>query len=75
MTKAPKPTAPEVFRYEPEDLEPRDQAADDAMIDDFIARNKKELLESLDEADKEDERGEGRLLEDVMAEIKSRLYR
>jgi hypothetical protein len=75
MSKTAKPTPPETFRYEPEDLEPRGQAADDALIDDFIARNKQELLESLDEADKEDERGEGRLLEDVLAEIKSRLYR
>jgi hypothetical protein len=73
MTKAAKPTTPEIFRYEPEDLEPRDQASDDALIDDFVSRNREELIRSVEESDAEEARGEGRLLEDVMAEVKASL--
>jgi hypothetical protein len=75
MTKAAKPKTPEAFRYEPEELEPRDQAADDALIDDFIARNREALIESIVESDAEEARGEGRLLEDVMAELKARRHK
>ena len=72
MTKAAKPKAPESFRYEPEDLIPRDPAADDALIDDFIARNREALIESIEETDKQFERGEIHTLDEVMAELAKR---
>jgi hypothetical protein len=69
MTKTAKPKLPEVFRYEPEDLEPRDQAADDILIDDFIARNREALIESIEKSDREFERGKVHTLDEVMAAL------
>ena len=69
--KAAKPK-PAPFRYEPADLKPRDQAADDAFIDAFIARNREALIESIEETDAEEARGEGRTLDEVLAELDAR---
>ena len=72
MKKAAKKLSETGFRYEPEDLKPRDHSAEDAALGDFITRNKAALIESLDEADREDERGEGRTLDDVLARLARR---
>ncbi len=72
MTKAAKSKKPEAFRYEPEDLIPRDTAAEDALIDDFIARNREALIESIEETDRQFERGEVHTLDEVMAELAKR---
>jgi len=60
------------FRYEPEDLEPRDQAAEEAALDAWIARNKDALIESIKESDAEEARGEGYTWDEVMAAIEAR---
>ncbi len=72
MTKGAKTKTPDVFRYEPEDLEQRDHAADDALIDGFVARNREALIESIEETDKQFERGEIHTLDEAMAELEKR---
>jgi hypothetical protein len=53
------------FRYRPEDLEPRD----DAAIGSFLERNKPALDASIDKAHAEFERGEYLTLDQVMANL------
>jgi hypothetical protein len=74
MTKAVKSSpAAKVFRYEPADMKPRDHAADNAFIDAFIARNRDALIESIEETDRQFERGEVHTLDEAMAELKAGL--
>jgi hypothetical protein len=72
--KAAKPK-PIPFRYEPADLKPRDHAADDAFVDAFIARNREALIESIEETDRQFERGEVHTLDEVMVELAKRRSR
>jgi hypothetical protein len=62
-------TGKDAFRYEPEDLEPRDHAADLAAMDAFLLRNKDALNASIEKAHAEFERGEYFTLEQVRANL------
>ncbi len=64
--------AADIFRYEPEDLEPRDSAADKAAVDAYIERNKDAINVSIDKAHAEFERGEYLTLDQVKANIDAR---
>ena len=59
----------DTFRYEPEDLEPRDHAADVAAMDAFLVRNKDTINASIEKDNAEFERGEYFTLDQVMADI------
>jgi hypothetical protein len=74
---SPKTTAhaAETFRYEPEDLEPRDHSADEAAVDSFIERNKDALNASVEKALVEFERGEYLTLDQVRANLTARRRR
>jgi predicted transcriptional regulator len=62
-------------RYRPEDLEPRDPAADEAALNAWLLRNKDALNASARKAWKEFQRGEFFTHEEVMRDLKIQLRR
>ncbi len=69
-----KPVQPD-GRYTPEDLQPRDAAADDRAADAYLERNKDALNASIEKARAEFERGEYFTLDQVMADAKAQKLR
>lgn len=63
------------FRYAPEDLTPRDLAADEAFLDAFIKRNKDALEASIAKARAQIMRGEYFTRDQVMSDIKAQRQR
>ena len=63
------------MRYTPEDLEPRDAAADEAAMDAYLRRNKDALNASAERAMAEFERGETFTLDQVMSEVRAQRLR
>ena len=63
------------FRYAPEDLAPRDSAADEAFLDAFIKRNKDTLNASIETARARIMRGEYFTRDQVMADVKAQRQR
>ncbi len=73
-TKKQPPRRP-VFRYAPEDLAPRDAAADEAALDAYVKRNKDALNASIENAHAEFERGEYFTLDQTMADVRAQQQR
>jgi predicted transcriptional regulator len=69
MTTKTASKSAESFRYEPEDLEPRDPAAAEASLDAYLRRNKDAINASIEPDHAEFERGEYFTLDQVMADI------
>jgi len=63
------------MRYTPEDLEPRDAAADEAAMDAYLRRNKDALNASAERAMAEFERGETFTLDQVMSGVRAQRLR
>jgi hypothetical protein len=63
------------FRYAPEDLVPRDLAADEALLDDYIRRNKDALDASIEKARAQVMRGKYFTRDQVMADLKAQRQR
>ena len=66
------------FRYAPEDIKPRDIAADEKFVDGFISRNKDAINAGLKAARASIKRGEGkryRSSEDLAADIMGKVRR
>lgn len=63
------------FRYAPEDLAPRDFAADEALLDSFIKRNTDALNASIQNARAQIMRGKYFTREQVIADIKAQRQR
>lgn len=57
------------FQYEAEDVKPRDGAADDDFIDDYIRRNGEAPAESIEIAERDFREGRTFGHDEVMAEI------
>jgi predicted transcriptional regulator len=62
-------------RYAPEDLAPRDVAADEAVLDTYLQRNKDALNASIEKAHAEFEKGEYFTLDRVMADVRAQQQR
>jgi hypothetical protein len=63
------------FRYEQEDLAPRDLAADEASVDSYVERNKDALNASIGKARGQIARGEYFTHDQVMADLKAQRQR
>lgn len=63
------------FRYAPEDLAPRDLAADEALLDAFIKSNKDALNASVEKARAQIMRGEYFTRDQVIADLKAQRQR
>jgi hypothetical protein len=63
------------FHYEPEDLAPRDLAADEALVDAYIERNKDTLNASIRKARGQIARGKYFTRDQVMADLKAQRQR
>jgi len=63
------------FQYSPDDLAPRDFAADEAFLEAFIKRNKDALNASIENARAQIMRGEYFTRDQVMADVKAQRQR
>jgi predicted transcriptional regulator len=63
------------FRYEREDLTPRDLVADEALVDAYVERNKDALNASIRKARGQLARGEYLTHDQVMADLKAQRQR
>jgi len=68
-TKTSTHSSADTFRYEPEDLAPRDHLADEAALDAYLERNKDALNASIEEARAEFARGEYFTIDQVVADL------
>jgi hypothetical protein len=64
-----------VFQYEPEDLRPRDDTAEQAELEAYLERNKGALGASIEQARAELARGEYYTLEQVIADVEAERQR
>jgi hypothetical protein len=69
-TAKPKRVTPGLH-YKPEDLAPRDMAADQAAVDNFLERNKDALNASIENAHAEFEHGTFFTLDQAMANVRA----
>ena len=68
-SKTLTPSAPHEFRYEPDDVTPRDVSADEKSMDAYLKRNAKAIDESVDEAMADLENGACISLDEALAAV------